>query len=44
MSESVKEIQFEIDIEWVKLIKEAKTIGLTQEEIRLFLIKLKKNT
>ncbi|MFB4167812.1 DNA-binding anti-repressor SinI [Virgibacillus sp. JSM 102003] len=27
----------EIDYEWLELMKEAKTIGLTLEEVRLFL-------
>ncbi|MGP4105595.1 DNA-binding anti-repressor SinI [Virgibacillus sp. L01] len=27
-----------IDYEWLELMKEAKTIGLTLEEVRLFLI------
>lgn len=27
----------EVDYEWLELMKEAKTIGLTLEEVRLFL-------
>ncbi|MFK4997717.1 anti-repressor SinI family protein [Bacillus sp. N9] len=40
LGESVKDIVVEaksIDQEWVRLILEAKTLGLTKEEIRAFL-------
>lgn len=33
----------EIDYEWLELMKEAKTIGLTLEEVRLFLAGIKQN-
>ncbi|WP_245835800.1 anti-repressor SinI family protein [Virgibacillus ndiopensis] len=32
-----------LDNEWINLMKEAKTIGLTVEEIRLFLIQVQKS-
>ncbi|MEN1967336.1 anti-repressor SinI family protein [Lentibacillus sp. N15] len=32
----------EMDAEWIQLIKEAKTIGITREEIRVFLLTSKK--
>ncbi|WP_188454152.1 anti-repressor SinI family protein [Virgibacillus oceani] len=31
-----------LDSEWIDLMKEAKTIGLTIDEIRLFLIQVEK--
>lgn len=32
-----------LDMEWIELIKEAKMIGLSLEEIRLFFVDVKKN-
>ncbi|MBP1947998.1 anti-repressor SinI family protein [Virgibacillus litoralis] len=33
----------EIDCEWLELMKEAKNIGLTLEEVRLFLTEVRQN-
>ncbi|WP_077328073.1 anti-repressor SinI family protein [Virgibacillus siamensis] len=42
MGSAVEKI--EVDYEWLELIKQAKTIGLTAEEIRLFLAKARRDT
>jgi len=36
-------VKQKLDTEWIDLIKEAKEIGLTLEEIRLILMKLKRS-
>lgn len=33
-----------LDAKWIELIKEAKIIGLIQEEVRLFLVENNKDT
>ncbi|MBU9712104.1 anti-repressor SinI family protein [Evansella tamaricis] len=33
----VKEVDSQLDVEWVELIKEALQMGMSEEEIRIFL-------
>lgn len=42
MSSLIKKKQ--LDIKWIELIKEAKLLGLTQDDIRLFLNKARKDS